>query len=426
KASVANLSKDQVGFFIANTTPFYAESGGQTGDSGSASTATGKAQVLSCRKSGEIFLHSVLVTEGEFKSGDAIQLQVDDSERRKVMANHSATHLLHAALRKVLGTHVTQAGSLVDANKTRFDFTHNKSLSSAELLQVENLVNEQIQLAQNVDVDVLPYQQAIEKGAMALFGEKYGDEVRVLTMGSFSTELCGGTHVKNTSQIRLFKIVSEGGVSSGVRRIEALTGENAFHYLNFLAQENLKVRATVGASNDWSQWIQPEALLEAQKPSTESKEDLWPLPTWIEKSRNEIKNLQKDLKKNQGSQVSTEDLVTQAMTFKQGATEHKVVYVYLNQIEDREVLAQIVDDLKNKIQSGVVVILGGSASASHPLIVSVTKDLIKEFPAGGLLKDLAALLGGKGGGRPDFAQGAVPNQQDWDKAVGWLKTKLGI
>jgi alanyl-tRNA synthetase len=293
-------------------------------------------------------------------------------------------------------------------------------------LQVENLVNEQIQLAQNVDVDVLPYQQAIEKGAMALFGEKYGDEVRVLTMGSFSTELCGGTHVKNTSQIRLFKIVSEGGVSSGVRRIEALTGENAFHYLNFLAQENLKVRATVGASNDWSQWIQPEALLEAQKPSTESKDDLWPLPTWIEKSRNEIKNLQKDLKKNQGSQVSTEDLVTQAMTFKQGATEHKVVYVYLNQIEDREVLAQIVDDLKNKIQSGVVVILGGSATGAHPLIVSVTKDLIKELPAGGLLKDLAALLGGKGGGRPDFAQGAVPNQQDWDKAAGWLKTKLGI
>ena len=219
---------------IFDQTPFYAESGGQVGDFGTATGKKGQTIVVihNTKKipGKDIFYSEVEVKSGETKTGDTLTLTVDPA-RRATMRNHSATHLMHAALRKVLGTHVSQAGSLVEASRLRFDFSHSKPMTAEEIKQVEDLVNHEIDLARRVDSQVLAYKEAIKSGAMALFGEKYGDRVRVIKMGDFSTELCGGTHVANTADIRVFKITSEGGVSSGVRRIEAVTGDGAVAFL---------------------------------------------------------------------------------------------------------------------------------------------------------------------------------------------------
>jgi alanyl-tRNA synthetase len=227
---------------------------------------------------------------------------------------------------------------------------------------------------------------------MALFGEKYGDQVRVMKMGNFSTELCGGTHVGNTSQIRMIKIVSEGGVSSGVRRIEAITGDLALQYFMKNTHENQKARNNAGLTENWQSFL-------------DSKTDL---STWIEDKKAEIKNLEKEIKKIQGAQINIDDLIAKGVSFKTKKGQSKFVFADLA-LDDRDVLAQITDQIKNKIQSGVVITVGKGEN-SHPVIVSVTKDLNPEISAGNLLKEVAAIMGGKGGGRPDFAQGAVPNR----------------
>ena len=397
---VSSLKIGETGYIILDQTPFYAEGGGQSGDQGFIKTTSADVHVHDCIKQGYSFLHQIEILKGELKKSESVTTHVESKIRRQTASNHSATHLMHAALRKVLGTHVTQAGSLVDETKTRFDFTHNKPLSSEEIQTIENLVNEEISLAHPVKAEVMSHKVAIDKGAMALFGEKYGDEVRVLTMGSFSCELCGGTHVNNTSQIRAFKIISESGVSSGVRRIEAITGDAVIDLFLKNTDELKTAKNSAGLSSD--------------KLLTE----------WIDSKKEEVKDLQKQIKKIQSGQINVDDLAKNAKSFNTTQGVAQYVLADLN-LDDRDVLAQITDQLKNKIQKGIVIVIG-SGEATHPVIISVSKDLTSQFQAGTLLKDFAQVLGGKGGGRPDFAQGAVPDRSKVAEANLLIHSKLGI
>ncbi len=404
--SVENLKSGETGIMILDKTCFYAEGGGQVGDTGYILVGENKCQVVNTTKIDNVYLHHIHVEMGQVKINDQTQNQIDSQERRQIASNHSATHLLHAALRQILGQHVTQAGSLVDSQKTRFDFTHNKSLSESEIHKIESLVNEQIARSLEVKAEVMSHTKAIENGAMALFGEKYGDEVRVLTMGQFSCELCGGIHVTNTSQIRLFKIVSESGVSSGVRRIEAITGDVALHYLFKHTQENIIARRSAGINEAWTAFIESQQTVAG----------------WIEDKKSEIKNLEKEIKKIQGSQINIDELAASAMTFQSISGQAKLICADLD-IDDRDVLAQVNDHLKNKIQKGIVITVG-KGDSSHPIIVSVSKDLNPTLSAGNILKDLAAAMGGKGGGRPDFAQGAAPDRGQLVVAFKQIQQKL--
>ncbi len=406
---VSSLKAGQNGVIVLDRTPFYAEGGGQAGDQGVIRTAKATVRVHDCTKQNEVFLHHVTVESGELVSGETVTTEVFSSERRNTAANHSATHLLHSALRKVLGTHVTQAGQMVDASRIRFDFTHGKALSGEELEKIEQLVNDEVSKAVPVVSAVMKHKEAISSGAMALFGEKYGDEVRVLKMGDFSTELCGGTHVTNTAQIRLFKIVSESGVSAGVRRIEALSGDIAVKYVTSALKDSLDARRAAGLDIAW------EKIAAHQAGS---------LVDFIEKKKDEIKSLEKEIKKIQGGSINVDELANKAKSFKSKTGTSKIAFADLS-LDDREVLAQVTDHLKNKIQSGVVIVVG-QGSATHPMIVSVSKDLNPEISAGNLLKELAQIMGGKGGGRPDFAQGAVPDRSKLAAAQKKAEELLGI
>lgn len=406
KSAVKSLRAGQSGFLALNQTPFYAEGGGQIGDQGEISITGTQVGVHNVTKQNEIFIHAITVNSGTVELQKSVSAKVAFSSRRNTTANHSATHLMHAALRKVLGTHVTQAGSSVDSERLRFDFTHNKPLSSEEMQKIETLVNEQIGLAHEVSAKVMPFKEATQSGALALFGEKYGDQVRVLRMGDFSCELCGGTHVSNTSQIRFFKIVSEGGVSSGVRRIEAVTGDKAIAFALHTISAFEKARQASGLVNAWQSF-------------TDATQESKSLEHWIEDKKLEIKNLEKEIKKIQGSKISVDELVQNAVAFGQGS---KFIFADVA-LDDRDVLAQIADHTKNKISSGIVVVIGQS-EGSHPIIVSVTKDLMGTYKAGDLLKGIAAVMGGKGGGRPDFAQGAAPDRSKISEAKQQVQKDL--
>ncbi len=403
---VDSLAAGESGLMILKQTSFYAEGGGQVGDQGLIKSNTGEARVLNCSKHADVFLHHVEIILGELKATDmikssaenSVECKVELSVRRQTASNHSATHLMHAALRKVLGQHVTQAGSLVDSTKTRFDFTHNRPLTIEEILKIENLVNDEIAKASHVLSEVMSHKQALEKGALALFGEKYGEHVRVLSMGSFSSELCGGTHVKNTAEIRVFKIISESGVSAGVRRVEAITGNTAVQYFMHNSSELSAARQRAG--------VMPE-------------KNLW---QWIDDKKDEIKDLQKQIRKIQAGQINIEDLLKSAQTFQSHSGPAQLIFADLS-VDDREVLLQISDQLKNKIQRGIIITIGKGES-SHPVIISVSKELNSQFKAGDLLKDFALVLGGKGGGRPDFAQGAVPDRSQLNKAFELISKKI--
>ncbi len=390
---VANkLTRDQTGVIALDRTCFYAESGGQIGDVGQIAGAHGLAEVLDTTRLNDIFLHHVRVVDGEIDKDEPVQAKVDAMKRASTANNHSATHLLHAALRRVLGSHVTQAGSLVAPDKLRFDFTHNKPLTPDELNTIEAMVNGEIARAQTVETTIMSPKDAIAAGAMALFGEKYGEKVRVLKMGDFSQELCGGTHVDNTAQIRFFKIVSEGGVSSGVRRIEAITGETAARFLLKHAHENIEARAACGLHENWQQFMQSDSRV----------------ALWVERAKDEKKAREREIQSLKGSNVNVDELLTGAKPFLLNAAKAdgagRFVFADL-EINDRELLTQIADRLRDKIQSGVVVLVG-RGEGSHPIIVSVTKNLIPAVNAGKILGAVAGAMGGKGGGRPDFAQGA--------------------
>lgn len=401
---VNQLTEGQQGLLFVPQTSFYAESGGQVGDQGTIQTPNGTAEVFDCIKNQDIHWHHIKVVDGKIKINELAQLTVTTSKRRQTACNHSATHLLHSALRKVLGEHVTQAGSLVESDRLRFDFTHNQPVSSSEIEKIEILVNQQISMSNEVQTDVMSPEAAKQKGAMALFGEKYGDLVRVINMGPFSMELCGGIHVKNTAEIRLFKVVIETGVSAGVRRIEAITGDAAFSLLSHSHQYMQESRMKIGSLPSWDQQL---------------NENLNPIAEWIDNSKNEIKDLQKQIQKLKGTQIDVEQLIHQAKVIHIGDQQAKLVLADIP-VDDRAVLSDLSDKLRDKVGTGIVVIVG-QGEKSHPLIVTVSKNLIKSNPAGQILKSVAEMMGGKGGGRPDFAQGAVPDRSQLNAAFKMLE-----
>jgi alanyl-tRNA synthetase len=386
--AVKTLAREQTGLIAFDKTCFYAESGGQVGDVGQIVAAHGQAEVLDCTKVNDIHIHHVRVVDGELHVDELMALRVDKNKRHQTANNHSATHLLHAALRKVLGPQVTQAGSLVAPDKLRFDFTQNRPLSAEEVQAVETMVNHEIAAGHAVETRISTPQEAIAAGALALFGEKYSDKVRVLKMGEFSTELCGGTHVDNTSQIRFFKIVGESGVSSGVRRIEAITGEMAAQFLFKHTRENLEARAACGLQENWQQFLTSENRVSV----------------WVDRAKDEKRQLEKEIQSLKGSKVNVEDLMKTAEKFTVGSHSGQYVFADL-EINDRDLLSQISDRLRDKMQTGLVVIVG-RGEGSHPIIVNLTKNLVGPLHAGKILGEVAQVLGGKGGGRPDFAQGA--------------------
>jgi alanyl-tRNA synthetase len=370
------LKAGDAGVVVLDRTPFYAESGGQVGDRGELTGSSGTLIVDDTQKvQADVFGHHGKQATGALKVGDQVNAQVDVASRRRSMWNHSATHLMHAALRQVLGKHVEQKGSLVDSNRTRFDFSHSKALSAEEIQKVEALVNGAIQRNLDVTARIMKYDAAIKAGALAFFGDKYGDEVRVLTMGDVSTELCGGTHVKRTGDIGFFKIISESGVAAGIRRIEAVTGEGALAWVQELEQEKNFVGGFFQASGP--------ALKEKLKAEREEKRNL----------EKELARLKSKLASSQGS-----DLSAQAVDVK----GTKVLAATLEGA-DSKTLRETMDQLKDKLKSAAIV-LGAVHDGKVSLIAGVTADLTGRVKAGELVNYVAQQVGGKGGGRPDMAQ----------------------
>ncbi|WP_067520662.1 alanine--tRNA ligase [Endozoicomonas ascidiicola] len=395
------ISEGQQATVVLEQTPFYGESGGQVGDTGLLNFATGSLRVVDTQKQGGHHLHQVEVVSGELKAGEEVSASIDADKRHATSLNHSATHLLHAALRQVLGEHVTQKGSLVNPERLRFDFSHLEAVKPEELKAIESIVNEQVRANTPVQTELMDMDAAIAKGAMALFGEKYTDEVRVLTMGAdgFSVELCGGIHANRTGDIGSFRIVAESGIAAGVRRIEAVTGGGAEAFVQARFADLTNACRTLKAK--------PETL--------ESK-----LQALVEQSRSLEKEMHQ-LKQKLASAGSA-DLVSQTI-------EVKGVKLLAAELEgiDPKSLRDMVDQLKNKLGSGVV-FLATKADGKVPLAAGVTKDLTGNVKAGDLLKMVAEQLGGKGGGRPDFAQGGGSQPENLGKALasitGWLEEKL--
>lgn len=389
------------GWVVFKDTPLYAEGGGQVSDSGDLfdiSSGQHIGTVKDVKKVNDVFLHYVDL-ESELKIGSEYLLKVCRSDRRDTANNHSATHLMHAALKTVLGNHVSQAGSLVNPNKLRFDFNHAKPMSPDELQQIEGIVNEQIAGSHAVSAQNMKQKEAIDAGATAMFGEKYGDTVRVLSMGQtqgeqiFSMELCGGTHVANTSQIRNFKILSETGVSAGVRRIEAITGQTAFDYLNRLATENIQVRQL---TNDKIPAPDDGGKTEGQ------------LLLSVEDLKLRLKLMEKEMQKLKSENISIEDILKEAQERNLSGEKGLALITRVN-ITDRNLLSDVVDKIRDKESKIALALIGESdGEKPRPLIVAVSKSL-KKIHAGKITKELCGLLEGKGGGRPDFAQGSVCN-----------------
>jgi len=375
---VRQLAEGEQGYVILDRTPFYAESGGQVGDTGALSNGGGRFEVADTLKMGGVFFGHAGTWQGgqPLKAGDLVDAQVDASRRQAIVLNHSATHLLHAALRKVLGTHVTQKGSLVVPDRLRFDFAHHKPMSRDELAEVEALVNAEVRRNAAAEVRQMAYDDAIAFGAMALFGEKYGDEVRVLKMGEFSTELCGGTHVGRTGDIGLFKIVAEAGVASGVRRIEAVTGAGA---LAFVAGEERRL-------GELSQLL-----------SSSGDDAVEKLRQLFDKQKKLERELESLRAKAAGS--ATADLAGSA----HDVDGIKVVAARLEGL-DAKALRDSVDQLKQQL-GDCVILLAGAADGRVSLIAGVHGRALGRIKAGDVVSHVAKQIDGKGGGRPDMAQG---------------------
>ncbi|SDI86765.1 alanyl-tRNA synthetase [Pseudomonas flavescens] len=390
--AVDTLNEGEEGVVVLDQTPFYAESGGQIGDCGFLEGPGVRFDVRDTSKVGGAWLHHGVVSKGSLSVGATINAEVDASVRTATGLNHSATHLLHAALRQVLGEHVQQKGSLVDSQRLRFDFSHFEAIKPEQLRELEEIVNREVRRNTPVQTEEMDIDSAKAKGAMALFGEKYGDNVRVLTMGDgFSVELCGGIHANRTGDIGVFKIVSEGGVAAGVRRIEAVTGAAAFAYLNG-AEEQLKEAAT---------------LVKGSRDNLLGK-----LAAVIERNR----QLEKELEqlKAKAASAAGSDLAGSAVDIK-GV---KTLGARIDGLDGKGLLA-LVDQLKNKLGSAVI-LLGGVQDDKVVLVAGVTQDLTGKLKAGDLMKQAAAVVGGKGGGRPDMAQGGGVDAAALDGALALI------
>jgi alanyl-tRNA synthetase len=402
-AAVERLSQGQRGVVVLDKTPFYAESGGQIGDRGVLVrniTPHATFKVNDTQKiQAEVFGHQGSVTTGEFRVGDTVSAQVDARLREATMFNHSATHLMHAALRQVLGRHVQQRGSLVDEFKTRFDFSHDKALTPEEMREIEKLVNDEIRRNVAVEARLMKYDQAIKAGAMALFGEKYGDDVRVIGMGEFSTELCGGTHVRRTGDIGFFKIVSQSPVAAGIRRVEAVTADGA---LEWVQHQNAQVEGVA-------------EMLKVQPGEVGAR--LQQIMDNVRALEKELRRLKSKLAASQG-----DDLADQAVA----VGSARVLAVALDGA-DAKSLRETMDKLKDKLGSAAIV-LGSVESGKVTLIAGVTSDLTGKLKAGELVNFVAQQVGGKGGGRPDLAQAGGTDPGKLPAALksvtGWVQERI--
>ncbi len=399
-SAVECLYAAQQGVVVLDRTPFYAESGGQAGDRG---VLLGEDTVFevsgTVKYGGRMHGHIGVLNRGELRVGDSVTAQVDTTKRQATALNHSATHLLHAALRRVLGDHVTQKGSLVDDQRLRFDFSHFEPLTATQLEEIERLVNAQIRVNADVETRIMAIDEAMQSGAQALFGEKYDALVRVLRMGEFSTELCGGTHVRRLGDIGLFKIVTEGGIASGVRRIEAVTGEQALEYVN----------------NMQSHLQQVAQLVKADSENAEDK-----VRQLVDKARRlerEVEQLKAKFASSQG-----DDLVNQAI-------EVDGVKVLAACLEDADpkALRDAVDQIKSKLKAAAVV-LATVEDGKVRLVAGVTPDQTSRLKAGELVNMVAQQVGGKGGGRADLAQAGGTDPSRLEAALrsvpAWVRSQL--
>lgn len=393
--AVESIQSGENAVVILDKTTFYAEMGGQIGDSGYISSEVCNFDVADTQKYGQVFGHIGQLTSGTLSVGDKVTTQVNKERRHAITLNHSATHLLHSALRQVLGDHVTQKGSLVSENVLRFDISQPEAITKMQLEEVERIVNAKVRDNINVVIQEMDIESAKAKGAMALFGEKYGDVVRVVEISEFSIELCGGTHVKQTGDIGLFKITSEGAVAAGVRRIEALTGENAIAWLHNLQQAMQQSAELLKADSN----SLVEKILQLQ-----------------EKAKRTEKELQQ-LKEKQASQAGA-DLAKQT-------TQINGVNVLIQQLENVEpkALRTMVDDLKNQLGSAVIV-FAANAEGKVNLIAGVTKDLTNKVNAGELVGAMAQKVGGKGGGRPDMAMAGGSEPENIPQALALAQDLL--
>jgi alanyl-tRNA synthetase len=385
---------------VLDKTSFYAESGGQVGDTGYLTTSDAKIEILDCKKSADHNLHIGRVLSGTIKTGDQVCAQVDKNLRQSIALNHSATHLAHEALRQVLGDHVAQKGSLVDSEKLRFDFAHNQAVTAEQIRQVEQMVNREIMRNTEVSTQLMSMDQAKEQGAMALFGEKYGDEVRVLSMGGdFSVELCGGTHVERTGDIGLIKITSESSVASGVRRIEAVTGQTALAYCE-------QTQDTVEEVADIAKVAKAKVTEKIRQVMEDNR-----------RMQKEIDQLKQKLANSSGTDIMS------------SAQQVKGITVLSTIVDgaDAKSLKSVADQVRSKIEKGVFFLVAKEGDKAS-LVAGVTKNLTSEIKAGDLMKHVSSQLDGKGGGRPDMAMGAASDLTNLtdalDSVATWIEDNL--
>ena len=386
---VDSLTGSEHGAVVLASTPFYGESGGQVGDTGALEGEHGSFAVGDTQKSGQAILHLGRVQLGTLRVGDRLVARVDGERRGRIVLNHSATHLLHAALRKVLGEHVMQKGSLVAPDRLRFDFSHYEAVSPGQLQQIEQLVNEQIRRNAAARTDLMKYDDAVASGAIALFGEKYGDEVRVMRLGDFSVELCGGTHVKSAGEIGVFRITSEGGVASGIRRIEAVTGKGALEWID----ENQQALDSVAS------------LLRTRRSQA---------PVKVEQLLRRNRELEKELAAARQQLASGK-----AGNVPENVTEIEGIKVLASRMDgaDAKTLREAIDRFKDRLQSAVVV-LASVDNGKVRLAAGVTRNNIDRIRAGDVIRPVAEQVGGRGGGRPDFAEAGGNNPDALDAALG--------
>ncbi|MGK4474407.1 alanine--tRNA ligase [Aeromonas molluscorum] len=396
---VSGLIAGEEAVVVLEKTPFYAESGGQVGDTGIIKVDDGIFAVTDTRKAGKAIIHTGYLELGTLEEGDAVVAEVDDERRQAVALNHSVTHLLHAALRQALGDHVTQKGSLVGAERMRFDFSHFEGLTMATIRRIEELVNAQIRANHDIATQVMDLEAAKAAGAMALFGEKYEEDVRVVRMGDYSTELCGGTHAKRTGDIGFFKIIAESGIAAGIRRIEAVTGKGAIDFLHQLA-EQIEEAAALVKGDQFSLGSKVRQLLDKSK-----------------LMERELEQLKAKLAAQAGS-----DLLSHVVEI----NGQKVLIAALDDVDPKS-LRGMLDELKNRMKSGVV-LLATSGEGKVNLIAGVTQDLIGKVKAGELVNLVAQQVGGKGGGRPDMAQAGGTQPEAVPAALqsvhSWLEERL--
>ncbi|GAC1335294.1 MAG: hypothetical protein NVSMB26_19530 [Beijerinckiaceae bacterium] len=405
-AEVPRLARGEAGSVIVNQTPFYGESGGQVGDTGILSAPGVRFVVTETQKKlGDLFVHSGSLEEGELTLGQSLDLEVDHTRRSAIRANHSATHLLHEALRRVLGDHVAQKGSLVAPDRLRFDFAHPKPISDAELAAVEDIANAQILINMPVETRLMAVDEAIESGARALFGEKYGDEVRVVSMGgrdganrAFSAELCGGTHVAHTGDIGLVSITGESAVAAGVRRVEAKTADTARHHLNAEAQRLRELAALVRAPAEEVP-ARLAALLEERK-----------------RLERELTDARKKLAMGAGANGADSPI--------RDVAGIKLFARAVQGVEMKDLKA-LADEAKKSLGSGIVAIANKAADGKGGIVVSITPDLTGRFNAVDFVRLASERLGGKGGGgRPDMAQAGGPDGSQAEAALQAIEDAL--